>query len=650
MYDAVVVGAGPAGGMAARALAAAGFQTAIVEKKKVVGEPVQCAEGVSEFGLASNGLRPRDEWVAQRVSGAKCIVPNGTWFYITRLPGYAINRPMFDRWLVDGAVDDGAELRTSTKVTGITRHDGGWRVEANGQTIDTRIVIGADGPASFVARQAGLVRSLERIGAYEYRFRREDVPLLEPEFFLLYIGEAYNGGYAWIFPKGDSVNVGAGGHIDAHAATVDFCRKFGIDVDRKTQTVAGSIPSRYDLTALAAPGLAIAGDAAGITNPLNGAGIHPGIFSGRIAGEFAVATLEREDPTSMMAYDRAMKASPFLDPLLFWMIDRIRRWGDRLMNSVGEELDGLDWRAGGVSPASVRGRLGDPPPRGRLSQDRGCVQRDRWPARARPDFLPGRRDDRLARGRRADHANGLARPKPHRPPIGSPRGRGPRNPQCPLPVGRPTARGKRERRESRLRPQHGGDDRDVPSAAGHRDLARRGQSRAGAQGVHRSGRGPVSRFEGGIVREASGKSHRGRGLRPDPGRLRRGRIRGVDALGAEGMAPRQGVRPRGCDPAKVREDGPVHGREAGSGRPEAHPGPNGPRPESEGGGREHRGADDQGTEENRGRPRGPHHADRVGRNRARSRAGGRPASSARADAVRESPAPWPSDSSDSPKT
>ncbi len=60
MYDAVVVGAGPAGGMAARALAAAGFRTAILEKKKVVGEPVQCAEGVSEFGLASNGLRPRD--------------------------------------------------------------------------------------------------------------------------------------------------------------------------------------------------------------------------------------------------------------------------------------------------------------------------------------------------------------------------------------------------------------------------------------------------------------------------------------------------------------------------------------------------------------------------------------------------------------
>src|SRR2546428_528732 len=124
------------------------------------------------------------------------------------------------------------------------------------------------------ARQAGLVRNLERIGAYEYRFRREDVHFLDPEYFLLYIGEAYNGGYAWIFPKGDSVNVGAGGHIDAHAATVDFCRKFGIDVDRRTQTIAGSIPSRYDLTALAAPGLAIAGDAAGGPHPLKPAGTH----------------------------------------------------------------------------------------------------------------------------------------------------------------------------------------------------------------------------------------------------------------------------------------------------------------------------------------------------------------------------------------
>ncbi len=345
MIDAVVVGAGPAGGMAARQLAAAGYETIILEKRKVVGEPVQCAEGVSEFGLLSNGLSPHDEWIAQRVAGAKCVAPNGKWFYITRLPGFAIDRAGFDRWIVDGAVDDGAELRTATRVTRLAAHDGGWRLEANRETIDARAVIGADGPASLVARDAGLVRSLEKILAYEYRFRSEDVAARDPEYFLLFIDEQYRGGYAWIFPKGDAVNVGAGGPIDAHAATVAFCRGHGIDADRKTQTIAGTIPYRYELTSLAAPGIAIVGDAAGITNPMNGAGIHPGIFSGRIAGEVAVASLEKEDPDAMLAYDRVVRSSPFLDPLLWWMIDRARRWSNRLMNSVVEELEGMDWRA-----------------------------------------------------------------------------------------------------------------------------------------------------------------------------------------------------------------------------------------------------------------------------------------------------------------
>ncbi|TLZ75546.1 MAG: NAD(P)/FAD-dependent oxidoreductase [Methanobacteriota archaeon] len=316
MIDAVVVGAGPAGGMAARQLAAAGYETVILEKRKVVGEPVQCAEGVSEFGLLSNGLSPDQEWIAQRVAGAKCVAPNGKWFYITRLPGYAIDRAVFDRWMVDGAVDDGAELRTATRVTRLAAHDGGWRIEANGETIDSRVVIGADGPASLVARDAGLVRNLEKILAYEYRFQNEDVAARDPEYFLLFLGEQYKGGYAWIFPN-----------------------------ERRTQTIAGTIPYRYDLTSLAAPGLAVVGDAAGITNPMNGAGIHPGIFSGRLAGEFAVASLEKKDPAAMLEYDRVVRSSPFLDPVLWWMIDRARRWTDRLMNTVVEELEGIDWRA-----------------------------------------------------------------------------------------------------------------------------------------------------------------------------------------------------------------------------------------------------------------------------------------------------------------
>lgn len=345
MYDAVVVGAGPAGGMAAQQLATAGFSTLVLEKKKIVGEPVQCAEGVSRFGLESNGLRPDASWIEQPIDGARCVVPDGRSFFITHLPGYAIDRAAFDRWIVEGAVDDGAELRTSTRVDGIERRVGGWRIRAGSEEWDARTVVAADGPTSFLAKRLGLVRSQDQIRAYEYRFPKDAVDLPDPDRFLLYIGERYDGGYAWIFPKGDAVNVGAGGHIDAHAATVAFCRERGLDPERRERIIAGTIPYRYDLAAYGIPGFAVAGDAAGVTNPMNGAGIHPGLFSGRLAGQFAATALEKEDAGVMAGYDRVLKQSPFLDPLLWWIIERVRRWSDRLMNTVGGELDGLDWRA-----------------------------------------------------------------------------------------------------------------------------------------------------------------------------------------------------------------------------------------------------------------------------------------------------------------
>ena len=345
MYDAIVVGAGPAGGMAARQIAAAGFSTLVLEKKRTVGEPVQCAEGVSRFGLESNGLRAKGDWIEQEIAGARCVVPSGKSFFITRQPGYAIDRAAFDRWIVDGAVDDGADLQTSIRVDGVERRDGGWRVTSAGRSFESRILIGADGPTSFLAKSLGLVQRQEQILAYEYRFPREAVELPDPDRFLLYIGERYDGGYAWIFPRGDAVNVGAGGHIDAHAATVAFCREHRLDPSRSRDKIAGTIPYRYDLTSYATPGFAVAGDAAGVTNPMNGAGIHPGLFSGRLAGEFTVAALEKEDPAAMGGYDRVLRNSPFLDPILWWMIERVRRWTDRVMDDVGAELDGLDWRA-----------------------------------------------------------------------------------------------------------------------------------------------------------------------------------------------------------------------------------------------------------------------------------------------------------------
>src|SRR5439155_2975693 len=136
------------------------------------------------------------------------LAPNCKLFYIPPLAGYALDRPAFHRWIRNRSVHPGPALRAPARVTGGSPHDGGWRVQANGESLDARVVIGADGPSSLTARQAGLVRALEKMVAYEYRFRRGDVPILDPDFFLWFVSQVYHGGYAGGVPQGDSANVG----------------------------------------------------------------------------------------------------------------------------------------------------------------------------------------------------------------------------------------------------------------------------------------------------------------------------------------------------------------------------------------------------------------------------------------------------------
>lgn len=342
--DAVVVGAGPAGGRAGLELAKAGFSVLILEKRDVVGVPVQCGEGLSDHGLRQAELPARDEWIRERVNGVRCVLPDGSNFTVS-IPGYCIDRALFDQWVVQQAVEAGARLQMRTKVTSVHRHDGGFVIETDrADSIRARTVIGADGPASNVARWLGLLVARRYVKAVEYRFAGGDWSYPCDGWLIFLFAEKYRGGYGWVFPKASYFDVGVLSVDNVKLLMDGLCRDLRVPLDRIHKKTGGDIPFLYTLSGLAAPGVAIVGDAAGVTNPVFGGGIHPALYSGKVAGRVAVDALQAGEPRRFLEYDRHMKASPYMEPILWRTADLFGSWDDDHFNFAGDVVGHGDTR------------------------------------------------------------------------------------------------------------------------------------------------------------------------------------------------------------------------------------------------------------------------------------------------------------------
>jgi digeranylgeranylglycerophospholipid reductase len=113
--DVLVVGLGPAGASAARTAAGAGLSVLGVERNKVLGEPVQCAEFIP---TPMGGYAKAEKVLLQRITGMKSILPSGQ-VHESEFPGLMINRAEFDRAIAREAEREGAELWTRSPLTGL---------------------------------------------------------------------------------------------------------------------------------------------------------------------------------------------------------------------------------------------------------------------------------------------------------------------------------------------------------------------------------------------------------------------------------------------------------------------------------------------------------------------------------------------------
>lgn len=342
MFDVVVVGAGPAGGMAAKTVATAGFTVAIIEQRKEVGYPVQCGEAITEFCLNDVGLKKENTWIKKRVKGVKIITPNGKKFYSAE-PRLNIDRHLFDKKLVEKAVDKGAELHTNTKTVDLEKKQNKWVIKTNKKEFETKTVVAADGPMSTIATKLGLLKNKEYIKAVQYKFNAKHVKNFDNEWLDIYLKASLKGGYVWVFPRGDEYNIGVGGLATNLVEQLkNFCKTNNINPDKKKAANGGIIPFNFIFETRSKDGCIIVGDAAGLTNPSTGGGIHAALASGKIAGELIKEAFENENPETLNRYDKIIKKTPFLHPVHLKTAYYFRNWTDDDWNMFGDAADGLE--------------------------------------------------------------------------------------------------------------------------------------------------------------------------------------------------------------------------------------------------------------------------------------------------------------------
>jgi digeranylgeranylglycerophospholipid reductase len=303
--DILVVGAGPAGSLAAKHAALHGANVILIDKKSEIGSPKRCAEGVSKSGLEKIDIKPNPRWIAKENSGVRLVAPDQTSVWLTneivKLPeaGYVLERKVFDKHMAMDAARAGAKIMVKTRATGLERTLNGITLTAEHMgeeiKIHTKIVIAADGPESRVARWAGIKSELPLKNMESaIQFEMAGVELDDDSCIELYFGSVAPGGYAWIFPKGkDIANVGLGVLKDktdktAYEHLLEFIKT--CPETKNAQPVelnVGGDPVGGLLKERTGDNILVIGDAAGFVNPFTGGGINSALESGVYAGTVA---------------------------------------------------------------------------------------------------------------------------------------------------------------------------------------------------------------------------------------------------------------------------------------------------------------------------------------------------------------------------
>jgi geranylgeranyl reductase family protein len=287
--DVIVVGAGPAGATLAYELAKRGVGVLVLEKEKL--PRYKCCAG----GVTSKAAKLLDFDISEVVED---VIYEVSFTFNLGSPYlgqhsqpliYTVMRDVFDYFLAKRAQQVGAVLMDGQKVTQIQVSADWVEVSTADSIFRSRLVVGADGAYSVVARELGMGRSIEHVAGIEAEIVVPEEELAKWESRVHIDLGCIPGGYAWVFPKRDHLSVGVGCLASKARYLNHRHQKFLNSLGIGSYTIARSsshlIPTRTKGRLVWQDKALLLGDAAGLADPLTGEGIYNAIQSAQLAAQ-----------------------------------------------------------------------------------------------------------------------------------------------------------------------------------------------------------------------------------------------------------------------------------------------------------------------------------------------------------------------------
>jgi len=334
-YDVAIVGAGPAGSFLAYLLSKEKFKVILIDKEKFPREKI-CAGGLTPkvLKIIPFNLKPVIE---KEIFSLRLISKSKKNLYkkYQRPFVYTVKRARFDNFLAQKAKRVGAVFLPKHKVKKIVEKNGFWQIEAGNKLVKAKVVVGADGANSFVARLMGF-----RVDSIDIGLQYEIPHLKQQNTQTITIGwDLIPDGYAWVFPNRQFLEVGVAGPKSLGKKLKLYLEtwvKF-LGLKRDNLPLSGyPIVHRLRQTPLVKDKMILIGEAAGLNEPLTGEGIFYALKSAQIAAKHLKDFLTG-NPTALKNYERNInqeilpelktayllkKISPIFSPFVFKLIKK----------------------------------------------------------------------------------------------------------------------------------------------------------------------------------------------------------------------------------------------------------------------------------------------------------------------------------------